>query len=122
MIKIKIFNGDEDSHHDAYLRIDRSKMILRDFLAIDRTILANQNTFLAYIRTALTLFVAGVTFIRFFDLAVVEIVGWIFIPVGLATFIIGLVRYNKKRRVLDKIMTVKNAPRIKQPGNGKKDD
>lgn len=80
-------------------------MILRDYLAIDRTILANQNTFLAYIRTALTLFVAGITFIRFFDQVVVEIVGWVFIPIGLATFVIGLIRYNKKRVVLDKIMT-----------------
>jgi len=118
---MNIFNGHENTHHDAYLRIDRSKMILRDFLAIDRTILANQNTFLAYLRTALTLFVAGVTFIRFFDLTVVEIVGWIFIPVGLATFIIGLIRYNKKRRVLDKIMTVKKSPGKKQPATGKND-
>jgi len=119
--RMNIFNGHEDTHYDAYLRIDRSKMILRDFLAIDRTILANQNTFLAYIRTALTLFVAGVTFIRFFDLMVIEVIGWIFIPVGLATFIIGLIRYNKKRRVLDKIMTVKKTPRKEQPANGRND-
>ena len=101
---MKLIEGNEKAHHDAYLQVDRSKMILRDFLAVDRTILANQNTFLAYLRTALTLFVAGVTFIRFFDFKLVEIIGWIFIPVGVITFVVGLVRYNKKRVVLDLIM------------------
>jgi len=107
---LNFIEGNNKSHHDAYLEVDRSKMILRDFLAIDRTILANQNTFLAYLRTALTLFVAGVTFIRFFDLKVVEIIGWIFIPVGMVTFIVGFVRYNKKRVILDKIMTPPEKP------------
>ena len=37
---------------------------------------------------------------------------------GLITFVIGLIRYNKKRRVLDKIMTVKSSPK-KQPATGK---
>ena len=101
---MSLFEGNEKEHHGAYLRVDRSRMILRDFLAVDRTILANQNTFLAYLRTALTLFVAGVTFIRFFDLLLIEIIGWIFIPIGLITFIVGLIRYNKKRVVLDLIM------------------
>ncbi|MFZ5980150.1 MAG: DUF202 domain-containing protein [Candidatus Zixiibacteriota bacterium] len=99
-----LFAGNEKEHHDAYLQVDRSEMILRDFLAIDRTILANQNTFLAYLRTALTLFVAGITFIRFFDVMLIEIIGWIFIPIGLITFIVGFIRYNKKRVVLDLIM------------------
>ena len=35
------------------------QLILRDHLAADRTVLANERTFLAYIRTTLTLFVAG---------------------------------------------------------------
>jgi len=114
---VKIIDGNEDHHHDAYLKVDRSEMILRDYLAIDRTILANQNTFLAYIRTALTLFVAGITFIRFFDQVVVEIVGWVFIPVGLATFVIGLIRYNKKRVVLDRIMTFGKDDKQQQAGS-----
>ena len=83
----------------------KSDMILRDFLAIDRTVLANQNTFLAYLRTALTLFVAGLTFVRFFDHSVVEIIGWIFVPLGVGTFAVGLLRYNRLRRVLKMIQT-----------------
>jgi putative membrane protein len=85
---------------DFYSEFEVSKMILRDHLAADRTTLSNQNTFLAYIRTALTLFVVGVTFVRFFDMPVVEIVGWVFIPVGVVTFVVGLIRYNRLRLVL----------------------
>ena len=78
-----------------YSKFDKEKLILRDHLAIDRTILANERTLLAYIRTALTLFVAGVTFIQFFASGIIQIVGWIFLPSGVATFIIGLIRHRK---------------------------
>lgn len=88
---------------DVYARVNNSRMELRDYLATDRTKLSNQNTFLAYIRTALTLFVAGVTFIKFFDSPIIEAVGWVFIPFGLFTFVIGFIRYNRLRLSLGKI-------------------
>lgn len=91
---------DEDA---PYAGVDRSKLILRDLLAADRTHLANQTTFLAYIRTALTLFVAGVTFIHFFDSYVVEVIGWAFMPLGVATFFVGLFRYNRFRLMLRRL-------------------
>lgn len=89
-----------ESHLETYANIERSGMILRDFLAVDRTILSNQNTFLAYIRTALTLFVVGLTFIKFFDQKIIETIGWLFIPVGVLTFFVGFLRYNRLRRAL----------------------
>jgi len=100
---VKVFQRDQSIHEDAYCHIDEKRIILRDYLAIDRTILSNQNTFLAYIRTALTLFVAGLTFIKFFDQAIIETVGWVFIPLGVTTFIIGTIRYNRIRKVLSRI-------------------
>ena len=66
-------------------------------LAAERTRLANHRTFLAYQRTALTLFVAGVTFIRFFDSLIVEIIGGVFVPVGIITIVVGFVRYRRTR-------------------------
>ncbi len=66
-------------------------------LAAERTRLANHRTFLAYQRTALTLFVAGVTFIRFFDSLIVEIIGGVFVPVGIITIVVGIVRYRRTR-------------------------
>ena len=93
-------NGFEE---DVYARVDSERMELRDYLATDRTKLANQSTFLAYIRTALTLFVAGLTFVRFFGSTIIETIGWIFVPIGIGTFVVGLIRYNRLRLSLGKI-------------------
>ncbi len=84
---------------------DRRELITHDSDAIIRTILANQRTFLAYLRTALTLFVAGVSFIKFFDSLVIEIIGWAFVPLGVVTFAVGLWRYNALRVRMRRLTT-----------------
>ena len=84
------------------------QLILRDHLAADRTILANERTFLAYIRTALTLFVAGLSFVhlkQFFTSYIVEVIGVIFILLGIITFFVGLVRYKRMQALIRKIKT-----------------
>ena len=91
------------SHDNPYSRFNPEELILRDVLAADRTILANERTFLAYIRTSLTFFVTGVSFIKFFGHIILEIIGYLFIPIALFTFVIGLVRYVKIYRVISKI-------------------
>ena len=52
--------------HEPYREFRAEELILRDFLALDRTVLANQRTFLAYIRTSLAFLVTGAGFIKFF--------------------------------------------------------
>jgi putative membrane protein len=84
---------------------NRRDLITHDRDAIHRTILANQRTFLSYLRTALTFFVAGISFVKFFDHLLIEIVGWAFIPIGIATFVIGFHRYNKLRVRLTRMTT-----------------
>ncbi|MEW5923294.1 MAG: DUF202 domain-containing protein [Candidatus Zixiibacteriota bacterium] len=68
-----------------------------------RTILANERTVLAYIRTSLTLFVAGITFIRFFDNLIVEIIGWVFLPIGIINLVIGIYRYRATQRHINEL-------------------
>ena len=80
--------------HVPYSEFNPDDLILRDHLAIDRTILANERTFLAYIRTALTLLVLGASFVRFFDSMTLEIVGWMFVPAAIAVFLWGTWRYR----------------------------
>ncbi len=75
-----------------------NQLILRDRLAADRTILSNERTFLAYIRTALTLFIAGLSFVHFEILGSSIIDGTIcaiFVVLSIATFLVGLVRYKR---------------------------
>lgn len=82
---------------------DREEMILRDYLAVDRTILANEASFMSYIRTALTLIAAGVTLIKFFDNPIMSVLGWIFITVGGWLAVYGLNRYRRVDDVLHRI-------------------
>ncbi len=73
-------------------------MILRDRFAENRTVLANERTFLAYIRTALAFFAAGFSFIRFFDSAIVIVIGWMLLPLGAYTIIKGVSSFRNVRK------------------------
>ena len=77
-----------------YSELYKEELILRDFLATDRTILANERTFLAYMRTMLALIVAGISFVKVFEDPIVHVVGWIFIPLGILTLVMGIIRYR----------------------------
>ena len=79
---------------------DKQEMILRDHLAVDRTIMANETSFLAYIRTALTLAVAGVTLLKLFNDPFTNIIGWIFLGLAALLFVNGSMRYSEMDTVL----------------------
>lgn len=90
-----------DEH--PYSTSEWNELIVRDFLATDRTILANERTFLAYIRTTVALILGGVSLIKFIDIILIQLIGWFLIPVGIATFVIGIVKYKKMTRVLAEV-------------------
>ena len=69
------------------------EMILRDYLALDRTVLANDRTFLSYMRTALAFVIAGASGIHFVEGGAALLGGVALILVGLVTVAIGLRRY-----------------------------
>ena len=76
-------------------KYSKGEMTLCDYLSAHRTLLANDRTWLGYVRTALTFFIAGVTFIKFFDSQTLTIVGALFVPIGLIFLTIGLWKYKK---------------------------
>jgi putative membrane protein len=78
-----------------YARFQQEELILRDELAIDRTILANERTVLAYCRSALTLVIAGVTFVHFVEAGTLRYLGMLFVPFGLAIGAFGVARYRR---------------------------
>jgi len=88
----------------------KGHIILSDHLAAHRTDLANDRTFLAYIRTALTFAVVGVTFIKFFGNLLIEIIGWIFIPVGMYIFMKGWLLFKETKRAIKE--EERNPPKI----------
>ena len=85
--------------------------LVRDYLAADRTVLANERTFLAYQRTALTGFVAELTFIRFFNYRLLEIVGWVLVPLSVLLLLIGVWRYRKMQSRIAALMNRQDGSR-----------
>jgi putative membrane protein len=77
-----------------------NSQILRDPLAADRTILANERTFLAYIRTAMTMLVGGISLISFFPTYLIKFVGALAIIPAIIMFVIGFERYTYLRKNL----------------------
>lgn len=68
--------------------------------AVLLTILANERTFLAYVRTALTLFIGGISMIQFFDTSALYFTGWILLLLTPAFLIAGLWKYHAVYRLL----------------------
>jgi putative membrane protein len=94
----KIMNPD-----NPYVRFVDSERILRDELAIDRTVLANERTLLAYSRMSLTLVIAGLTFWNFASPGFLGSIGIILIPIGIATGIYGFIRFRHMQRIIRRI-------------------
>lgn len=83
---------------------DSSCMIVRDFLALDRTILANERTFLAWIRTALSVIGAGIGLIKLFEMEPFYTIGYIMIPLGMVIFVWGAYKFLKMKKDLSNLM------------------
>ena len=83
---------------DNYQRFRKDELILRDELAIDRTLLANERTLLAYLRGGLTLLLVGVTFIHFSNQGWFMALGVLCLPAGAAVLAFGTWRYRKMDR------------------------
>ena len=77
---------------NPYERFSDAELVLRDQLAIDRTILANERTFLAYCRTSLALILTGAGCIKFFDTRLSDIGGIALIAFGIVVVLIGIWR------------------------------
>ncbi len=86
---------------DAYANFDPDNLIIRDLLALDRTVLANERTLLAYIRTSLMLAASGLTLIKLLPESKEFVIpGYILLPCALFTFLYGYWRFLRTRRAL----------------------
>lgn len=83
-----------------YARFQSEDLILRDELAIDRTLLANERTLLAYLRSGVTLLIAGASILHFSQENWFLVVGLACIPIGVITSLIGVSRYRTMNRAI----------------------
>ena len=88
-----------------YSRFDADNLILRDELAIDRTLLANERTLLSYLRSGVALLIAGASIMHFSTEGWFWVAGLACVPLGIVTGTIGVARY---RRMNNAISCVRN--------------
>jgi putative membrane protein len=84
-----------------YSKIDPDQMILRDHLAYDRTVLANERTLLSYLRTSIALLAAGGTLMKIFpDEPGMVKLGFVLLAVGAVAAVVGVTRFIRvKKRI-----------------------
>ena len=83
-----------------YSRFDSANLILRDELAIDRTLLSNERTLLAYLRSGMTLIIAGATIMHFSTEGWFWVAGLVCVPLGIVTGTIGVARYRRMNKAI----------------------
>ncbi|MEK9176036.1 MAG: DUF202 domain-containing protein [Patescibacteria group bacterium] len=88
---------------NPYTNFLKEELILRDHLAIDRTVLSNESTLLAYIRTSLAVIAAGATLIHFFDEIIIKLFGAICVIAGTIILVLGYLRYRKMNKLIKEI-------------------
>lgn len=79
------------------------KVILRDYLALERTTMANIRTVFSVIRTSIYLVLAGIAFISLDDFESLEWIGYVLFGISLLFIIIGLARFFELRSKLRKL-------------------
>jgi putative membrane protein len=89
--------------HNPYSQFDNSQLILRDQLAIDRTLLANERTLLSYLRSGVALFIAGVSIIHFSHEVWFTVTGFVCLPFGLVTMWFGILRFKKMGKAISMV-------------------
>ena len=80
---------------NPYEKFEKTELILRDELAIDRTLLANERTLLAYLRSGVALLITGISIIHFSQESWFHVVGFICIPCAVAVSVAGWLRFRK---------------------------
>lgn len=99
---------------DFYEKIEE-ELILRDYLAIERTRLANETALLAYFRTGLFLLSIGLTFIQLKEFKAISLIGWFCLPFSFLSVGFGIYRYVRLNRQIAKISSQPKL--LTNPGN-----
>lgn len=86
--------------NSLYSQFKATELILRDQLAIDRTLLANERTLMSYLRSGVALFIAGISIIHFSNEEWFTAVGFFCLPCGVVTVLFGLSRFQKMNKAI----------------------
>ncbi|MGY6742456.1 MAG: YidH family protein [Cecembia sp.] len=82
--------------------LSENELIVRDYLARQRTTLANDRTLLSYIRTSLYFLVSGTALMEVNALEHVRDLGYLAFALSLGMLLLGFFNYFKVKRKLKK--------------------
>lgn len=86
---------------NPYHKFRGKELSLNDHLAIDRTILSNERTVLAYARTSLAMIIVGGSALKFFEELWIQALGPVFVAVGAAIALRGWSRYRRMKAYME---------------------
>jgi putative membrane protein len=75
-------------------------LILRERLALQRTILANQSTFLAFLRTSMYFFIAGLSLENLLKIENSFLIEWFLFISSFVIFCLGVLNYFKHKKMI----------------------
>ena len=75
-------------------------LILRERLALQRTVLANQSTFLAFLRTSMYFFIAGLSLENLLKIENSFMIEWFLFLSSFVIFCIGVLNYLKHKKMI----------------------
>ncbi|MCC5920083.1 MAG: DUF202 domain-containing protein [Cyclobacteriaceae bacterium] len=81
---------------------NKEKIILRDYLALERTSLSNERTLFAYVRLSFYLIIAGIALLEMNRFAQYSWIGFFLFGIALVLLIFGVIRYQVMKKRLSK--------------------
>ncbi|MHA1154907.1 MAG: YidH family protein [Candidatus Heimdallarchaeota archaeon] len=89
----------------SVFHVNTDELNMSDHLAVDRTSLANERTFLAYVRSALAISAVGFGLIKLIKTTPALVVfGWILFAIGIAVLVIGTIRFFQFRKSISSLI------------------
>ncbi|MGM0506228.1 MAG: DUF202 domain-containing protein [Bacteroidota bacterium] len=100
---MSLLRPSSQTHVDKHTNEEEST--LRDFLALERTRMANERTLLSYLRTSLYLIVGGIAFLQVERLDTVHWLGYVCFALSIIALIVGISRFIQLRRTITRCYT-----------------
>jgi putative membrane protein len=83
----------------------RESLLFRDFLAVERTRMANERTLMTYVRTSLIIFASGISLIEIYShITILKYFGILLMPIAFGMIIFALTRFfAMKKKITRKL-------------------
>ena len=94
-----------EGNSSPYARFADDDLTLRDLLAVDRTVVANERTMLGFIRTSLALMLTGASLVKFSDSQILNISGWVVGGLAVPLLVAGFWHYHRRRAGLKPLLS-----------------